>query len=232
MIEHSAVGGTSLYQCFKCTRDMPAKQFLYTNMADTEEELKAHASNGTAWACEWCFLRSRFCRTVLRAEEEVVRVQSPEGEVLTTCIHCQVRSFFVLYASERGSFSCSQVAQPAWNFTCYGRWYETESTQPGEKKKDLSADALHKCIQSKFLVWGCNDCFETSQLCAYRSRDTGKWRCKNRATNATRKNNAADKRKPKKRRRFLFTMKKIPPQSAATKKRPKTAHLDKFQADV
>ncbi len=39
-------------------------------------------------------------------------------------------------------------------------------------------DALHAFIGSRCLEWGCNDCFNKSQLRAYRDQHTQKWSSK------------------------------------------------------
>jgi hypothetical protein len=96
-----------LYNCFKCMKSVPGCDFMYTGEADTEAELAKFASNGFAWACEGCFLRSHFCMVANNSQGSAKRIPSTEWpdvpyEDLTQCMHC-----------ERWL--------GAWWFTCYGR---------------------------------------------------------------------------------------------------------------
>jgi hypothetical protein len=189
------------YQCFKCKQDKPIRQFLYTHLAETEEDLQRCVEGGTAWACEQCFLRSKFCKTVF----QVAEVEEENGEggssaswfsdpFLTVCMHCR-------------------VAKPAWKFACYGRWFETEEGTAW----NMSTTALRSFIDQRFLRWGCNDCFATHPVSAYKSALTGKWRSICAPT--SRGGKYREKMEPcrgrvlRKKRKFKFTMKKVLPAS-------------------
>ncbi len=188
---------TGLYRCFKCSREAPAQQFLYTHLAESEEDLKKCVDNGTVWACEYCFMRSRFCKTVLEPPSSDTRDggSSSNGSAagLTVCMHCQ-------------------VAKPAMQFACFGRWFEGS-----DDVWDMSAERLHNFMRGKFLMWGCNDCFANCPLRAYKSSLSGKWRSRCPPTSRVGmyrvRNEKVQGKFPRKKRRFLFTMKKTVPAS-------------------
>lgn len=88
-------GSPPLFRCLRCNKNLPAKEFAYTNRAETGQDLKLQCEMGHAWACNACFVRSQFCKLVHGRDfdEEVPRRASDEHpdnrhQDLTQCFQC------------------------------------------------------------------------------------------------------------------------------------------------
>lgn len=153
MIQQCA-DGTML--CWKCCKSKPAPKFLYTHNAHVCTELQDYSSMGHAWACEDCFVRSQFSKMFLPGTAHCMlrlpsdSFPSDRRHDLTQCIHCK-------------------DWKPAFHFSCYGGWWHSI-------REGYHPDALHGFIEMRGLVWGCNECFEKSQLYARWDGDRGIWR--------------------------------------------------------
>lgn len=176
MIEHDANEHT--FRCFKCFRWRAPKEFTYTGKAQSDEELADWASRGHAWSCEGCFMRSTFSSVILDKHDEILR-RRPHPEFpevpwddTIKCIKCQ-------------------DWLPASFFTCYGNWWRlhNQGSGSGEDEDTVNMDALQAFTRQRCLIWGCNNCFAESQLCAYKNEQTGKWASRYRpaVSNAPRK---------------------------------------------
>ena len=143
MIQHLPDAGTML--CHKCCKFQRVSDFLYTDYAATKEQLADYTSMGHAWACMGCFLRGHFTKVYLPMTEHCMQrlpndaFPKDRRQDLTQCIHCK-------------------HWKTACHFACYGNWHSNGT--------DYHPDRLHAFIESRGLLWGCDDCFEHSQLYA------------------------------------------------------------------
>lgn len=168
-VDQSSTGAPccDMYTCFRCRKDLPAQDFLYTKHANTADELKAMVQGGNrqnmAWACQGCFLRSHFCSVAYQPalpayqQHEAAERQGQHEMPHDAPIRCML---------------CREW-RDAEKFACFGGWWRKEN---GDSGSSYTWRALDSYIRFRGLQWGCNVCFEQSQLVVHRDVSTGGWR--------------------------------------------------------